>query len=64
MQVGFGGNARPFVIGIKLLALVATRQLGSLMTCFSGHHLMRLLWANVGAEIDRENRALESDLAN
>ena len=37
------------VIGIKLLALVAARQLGSLMTYFSVPDLMRLLWAMLGS---------------
>ncbi|MSU47938.1 MAG: polysaccharide biosynthesis protein, partial [Opitutus sp.] len=35
----------PLVLGIKLVALVAARQLGSLMTYFSVPDLVRLLWA-------------------
>jgi FlaA1/EpsC-like NDP-sugar epimerase len=35
----------PLVIGIKLIALVACRQLGSLMTYFSVPDLIRLFWA-------------------
>ena len=35
----------PFVLGVKLVALIAARQLGSLMTYFSIPDLMRLIWA-------------------
>ncbi len=35
----------PLVIGLKLIALVACRQLGSLMTYFSVPDLIRLFWA-------------------
>src|SRR4051812_45423273 len=35
----------PLVIGIKLVALVAARQLGSLLTYFSIPDLIRLFWA-------------------
>ena len=35
----------PFVLGIKLVALVAARQLGTLLTYFSIPDLIRLFWA-------------------
>src|SRR3954468_12211646 len=39
----------PFVVGLKLLALIYARQLGSLMTYFSIPDLMRLVWAMAGS---------------
>ncbi len=41
----------PWVIGIKLVALVAARQLGSMMTYFSIPDLLRLVWAMSGASL-------------
>ena len=35
----------PVVVGVKLVALIAARQLGSLMTYFSIPDLAKLLWA-------------------
>lgn len=35
----------PLAVGMKLVALVATRQLGSMMTYFSVPDLLRLFWA-------------------
>lgn len=35
----------PLVVGVKLVALIAMRQLGSLMTYFSVPDLIRLFWA-------------------
>ncbi len=39
----------PIVIGVKLVALVAARQFGSLMTYFSIPDLMRLIWMTLGS---------------
>jgi FlaA1/EpsC-like NDP-sugar epimerase len=41
----------PFVIGVKLVALVYTRQVGSLLTYFSVPDLMKLIWAMSGSSI-------------
>lgn len=35
----------PIVLGVKLLALIVARQIGSLMTYFSVPDLLRLIWA-------------------
>jgi FlaA1/EpsC-like NDP-sugar epimerase len=40
-----------FVVAIKLLALIAARQLGSLMTYFSIPDFMRLMWAMLSASL-------------
>ena len=39
----------PIVVGVKLVALVLARQLGSLMTYFSIPDLLRLIWAMLAA---------------
>jgi len=41
----------PWVIAVKLAALVGFRQLGALMTYFSLPDLLRLFWAMVGASL-------------
>lgn len=41
----------PIVVGVKLVALIAARQLGSLMTYFSIPDLMRLIWAMSAASL-------------
>ncbi|WP_414660875.1 polysaccharide biosynthesis protein [Horticoccus sp. 23ND18S-11] len=41
----------PVVLGVKLIALVAARQLGSLMTYFSIPDLMRLIWAMAASSL-------------
>jgi FlaA1/EpsC-like NDP-sugar epimerase len=41
----------PVVAGVKLVALIAARQLGSLMTYFSVPDLLRLFWAMGGASL-------------
>jgi len=43
--------AFPFVVGVKLISLVAARQLGSLMTYFSTPDLFRLFWAMVASSV-------------
>src|SRR4051812_4939933 len=35
----------PIVVGVKLVALVGTRQLGSMMTYFSVPDVLKLFWA-------------------
>jgi FlaA1/EpsC-like NDP-sugar epimerase len=35
----------PLVLGVKIVALIAARQFGSMMTYFSVPDLLRLLWA-------------------
>lgn len=39
----------PLVVGVKLVALIGMRQLGSMMTYFSVPDLMRLFWAMAGS---------------
>ncbi len=39
------------VVGVKLIALIAVRQLGSMLTYFSIPDLLRLVWALTGASI-------------
>ena len=41
----------PVVAGVKLVALIAARQLGTLMTYFSIPDLIRLLWAMAAASL-------------
>jgi FlaA1/EpsC-like NDP-sugar epimerase len=41
----------PFVIGLKLIALIAARQLGTLMTYFSIPDFFRLMWAMAVASL-------------
>lgn len=43
--------ALPFVIGLKLIALIQGRQLGSLMTYFSIPDLLRLFWGMAASSI-------------
>jgi FlaA1/EpsC-like NDP-sugar epimerase len=41
----------PWVVGVKLVALIAARQLGTLLTYFSIPDLIRLFWAMAGSSL-------------